>query len=75
MEKTFDPLPYSSNIHPAFVFDNIRIRFENMKADVGRVLSDPFPPLAIGDNYQNFRPPKTIAHSTDKSNQACILYY
>jgi hypothetical protein len=49
IEKTSDPHPYSNSIRTAFVFDNIRIRirirFENAKTDMGRALSDPFPPL------------------------------
>jgi hypothetical protein len=49
IEKTADPYSYSSINHSAFIFDNIHIRicihFENMKTNMGREISNPFPPL------------------------------
>ena len=53
LAKTFYPHPYSSNVHSAFVFENICIyiciRFENMKTNIGRVMPDPFPTLFLGE--------------------------
>ena len=47
--------PYSNNIRAASVSDNIRIRIhirlENMKMEVARALSDPFPPLHWANFY------------------------
>jgi hypothetical protein len=48
-KKISDLHLYSSNIRSAFIFNNIRIhvyiRFENMKTNIKRAISNPLPPL------------------------------
>jgi hypothetical protein len=56
IDKTSNPYSYLNNIHFVFVFDNICIRihicFKIMETDMGRALSDPFPPLIFSLDFE-----------------------